>query len=62
MDVELIADINTLVHNNLIRYVSSNEQNFLSRKLIGNIGIDFALKIANDFGIKMENFISLESF
>ena len=62
INIELISDISTLIDLNLIRYVKFNEFNFLARKLIGNIGIDFAGKIADDFGIKIGDFISLENF
>jgi hypothetical protein len=62
MNIELISDISTLIDLNLIRYVKFNEFNFLARKLIGNIGIDFATKIADDFGVKIADFISVENF
>jgi hypothetical protein len=62
LNIELIADINTLIHLDLIRNINFNEMNFLSKKYLANIGIDFAKKIADDFGIKLEDFINLDHF
>ena len=61
-NIELIADINTIIHLNLIRYVNLNDFNFMSRKMSSNIGLDFAKKIAEDYEIKLDDFLSHASF
>lgn len=60
LNVELVADVNTLIHLHLLRYSQNTEYNFLSRKLVTNIGLDFAKQIADDFEIKLEDFINLD--
>lgn len=57
INIELISDIGTLSNLNLIRVVKSNEANIMSRKFISCIGIDFALKIAEDFNLHLDDFI-----
>ena len=57
----MISDIGTLTNLNLIRAVKSNESNIMGRKYISCVGIDFALKIAEDFGIKLDDFVRCEN-
>lgn len=61
-NIELISDVNTLIHLNLIRYVNITEYNFLARKMCSNIGLDFAKKIAEDFEIRLDDFLGAGSF
>ena len=61
INIELISDIGTLTNLNLIRAVKSNESNIMGRKYISCVGIDFALKIAEDFGIKLDDFVRCEN-
>lgn len=61
-NVELIADINTLIHLNLIRYVNMTDYNFMARKMSSNIALDFAKKIAEDFHIRLDDFLGASSF
>ncbi len=61
-NIELIADVNTLIHLNLIRYINITEYNFLARKMCSNIGLDFAKKIAEDFEIRLDDFLGAGSF
>ena len=60
INIELISDIGTLSNLNLIRVVKSNEANIMSRKFISCIGIDFALKIAEDFNLHLDDFMHYE--
>ena len=62
LNIELISDINTLINLNLIRYVNTHDYSFLSRKMITNISLDFAKKIAEDFEMRIDDFINLEKF
>lgn len=61
-NIELISDVNTLIHLNLLTYVQISQFNFMSRKLVSNIGIDFAKKIADDFEIKLDDFINIDYY
>lgn len=61
INIELICDIGTLTNLNLIRPVKSNENNIMGRKYISCIGIDFALKIAEDFGIRLDDFVRYDN-
>lgn len=61
-NVEFIADLNTLIDLGLIRYVKINEFNFLSRKMMSNIGIEFAVLIAQYLGVKINEFINTDDF
>jgi hypothetical protein len=60
--IEFMADLNTLVDLGLIRYVKINEFNFLSRKMMSNIGIEFAVLIAQYLGVKINEFINTDDF
>ena len=60
MDLELSSDIGTLANLNLIRPLRSADMNYMNRKFLAGIGIDFAQKIADDFGLHLEDFIKYE--
>lgn len=60
MDLELSSDIGTLANLNLIRPLRSADMNYMNRKYLSGIGIDFAQKIADDFNIHLEDFIKYE--
>ncbi len=60
MDLELSSDIGTLASLNLIRPLRSADMNYMNRKYLSGIGIDFAQKIADDFNIHLEDFIKYE--
>jgi hypothetical protein len=60
LSIELISDINTLIDLNLMKYVKFNDSANQSKKLAVTIGIDFAEKIAQDFSIKLDDFIKIE--
>ena len=60
MDLELSSDIGTLASLNLIRPLRSADMNYMNRKHLSGIGIDFAQKIADDFNIHLEDFIKYE--
>jgi hypothetical protein len=60
INIELIADISTLTHLNLIRIIKGGDNNIMTQKYIPCIGIDFAINIAEDFGIKLDDFITYD--
>lgn len=60
INIELIADISTLTHLNLIRIIKGGDNNIMTQKYIPCIGIDFAINIAEDFRIKLDDFITYD--
>ena len=66
LNLELIADVNTLVNYNLIKPVNSKvypDRNFLldlSRKFKCNVNIELVMVIAGNIGIALEDFVDLE--
>ena len=57
--IELICDIETLDSLNLIIPLKNSEI-FIMKKYISGIGSDFALEIAEDFDIHLDDFIQYE--
>ena len=61
VNIELICSVETLVEMGLIKEVIKGKGgNMMMRKYICGVNIEFVESIAEEFGIKLENFITLE--
>jgi hypothetical protein len=47
---------------NLIRYINISGYNIMTRRMIANIGIDFAIKIMGDFDLRLGDFVDLDNY
>ena len=49
--------MNSLVSLNLLKYISSNESNIFTRKMISNINLQQAKELSDEFDFKIEEYI-----
>jgi hypothetical protein len=61
VNIELVCSVETLVEMGLIKEVIKGKGgNMMMRKYICGVNIEFVESIAEEFGIKLEEFITLD--